>query len=701
VGGCYLRARGNGPYHQQPMALLIASDLHKDIAGKPLLKGVSFKLERRERLTLAGRNGAGKTTLLRMLAGETSIDGGELSVAKGTRIALHDQRPPIGDQWDRRSASKRTVALREYLLSGCVEELQIEAQLTQLEAKMAGGASDEQTLSRYSSAQARLEARGGYLWRNRASTMAHGLGFRDVDLERTLDTFSGGQLTRASLARALATGADVLLLDEPTNHLDIESLEWLEQTLVDLDAAVVLVAHDRWFLEAVGTAVLEMYGPPPTRARFFAGTWHQWRREQAARDIALGKAIDKQQAEIARMERFIERFRYKATKARQAQSRVKKLAKVERIERDPAEGRSLEFAFSKPERSGRVIFELTDARIEVGEGDPIVLLEHVELWLERGEHVSLVGPNGTGKTTLIETLAGRRPLAAGKLSTGHNVKVGFLSQHADELGGGAGGLGGNPNPSVLEAAQHATGLTPGRARALLGRFLFSGEQAEKPLSGLSGGERRRLSLAVLVQSSANVLILDEPTNHLDLESREALEDALRSFPGAILLVSHDRALLDAVGTRTVAVEDRSLHTYVGGWPEYVRVRDERRAGGGAVALAPAPLRATPGVNGSSTLGATREHASVGAGRTGASDELAPQPKAKLKGKGPSKNRLSAQQKAERAIEAAEASLSELEAELADPAAWATRYEAAKSEARHTAATRAVEMAYAELEALVD
>jgi len=686
-------ARAAGAYHQQPMALLIASDLRKDIAGQPLLGGVSFKLERRERLTIAGRNGAGKTTLLRMLAGETSIDGGELIVAKGVRIALHDQRPP----------RDRATALRDYLLSGCAEELEIEAQLAALEQKMAEGASDEQTLTRYAGAQARLEARGGYLWRNRASAMAHGLGFRDADLDRQLDTFSGGQLTRASLARALATGADVLLLDEPTNHLDIESLEWLEQTLVDLDAAVLLVAHDRWFLEAVGTAVLELYGPQPTRTRFFPGTWHQWRREQAARDLALGKAIDKQQAEIERMERFIERFRYKATKAKQAQSRVKKLAKIERIERDPADAKSLDFQFAKPERSGRVIFELLDARIEVGEppSGPVLLLEHAELWLERGEHVSLVGPNGTGKTTLIEALAGRRALAAGKLSTGHNVKVGYLSQHAEELG-----AGGPPEQSVLNAAQRATGLNPGKARALLGRFLFSGEEAEKPLSGLSGGERRRLSLAVLVHSGANVLILDEPTNHLDLESREALEDALRGFPGALLLVSHDRALLDAVGTRTVAVEDRTLHSYTGGWPEYVRVRDERRAAGIAPGSSQMPA-APAGANGSgprSNGAGARANGAAPAPSPGPGDvdQLPPRKaKAKPKGKGPSKNRLSAQQQAEKAIEAAEASLRELEAELADPAAWATRYEAAKSEARHTAATRAVETAYARLEALVD
>ncbi|MCW3027303.1 MAG: family ATP-binding cassette protein, partial [Solirubrobacterales bacterium] len=394
-----------GAYHHGSMALLIASDLHKDVAGKPLLRGVSFKLERRERLTIAGRNGAGKTTLLRMLAGQTSIDRGELSIAKGARIALHDQRPP----------RERRVSLQDYLLSGCAEELEIERELSELEASMATGGADQATLARYSRAQARLEARGGYLWRDRATVMARGLGFVEADLERRLDTFSGGQLTRASLARALATGADVLLLDEPTNHLDIESLEWLEQTLSDLDAAVVLVAHDRWFLEAVGTAVLELYGSPPTRSRFFAGSWHQWRREQAAREIALGKAIDRQQAEIARMERFIERFRYKATKARQAQSRVKKLAKIERIPISDrsADGRALEFSFRAPERSGRVIFELLDGRIEVGGeagggGPPITLLDEVELWLERGEHVSLVGPNGTGKTTLIETLAGRR-----------------------------------------------------------------------------------------------------------------------------------------------------------------------------------------------------------------------------------------------------------------------------------------------------
>jgi ATP-binding cassette subfamily F protein 3 len=664
------------------VALLTASDLHKDIAGKPLLRGVSFKLERRERLTLAGRNGAGKTTLLRMLAGETGIDRGELSIAKGARVALHDQRPPTTAFG---APGADVVTLGDYVLSGSAEELAIERELAALELEMAAGSVEPATLDRYARAQARLEARGGYRWRDRAAAMAHGLGFSEPDLARPLATFSGGQLTRASLARALATGADVLLLDEPTNHLDIASLEWLEQTLVELDAAIVLVAHDRWFLEAVGTAVLELYGSAPTRSRYFAGTWAQWRKEQAAREMALGKAIDKQQAEIERMERFIERFRYKATKAKQAQSRVKKLAKIERIERDPADARALDFRFAAPERSALVIFDLQEGRIEIGEagGDPVILLDDAELWLERGEHVALVGPNGTGKTTLIETLAGRRPLAAGKLATGHNVKVGYLSQHAEELG-----VGGDPNQSALDAAQRATKLTPGKARALLGRFLFSGEEAEKPLAGLSGGERRRLSLAILFQSGANVLILDEPTNHLDIESREALEDALRAFPGALLLVSHDRALLDAVGSRTIAVEERTLNSYLGGWPEYVRVREERTA----TPTRPTPSRPTPTPTPTPT-------ASNGS-RTEA-DEEAPKRKPRARPKGPSKNRLGAQQQAEQAVEQAEAALRELEAELTDPAAWATRYEAAKSEARHTAAQRAVDDAYARLEALID
>jgi ATP-binding cassette subfamily F protein 3 len=616
----------------------IASDLGKDMAGDPLFRGVSFKLERRERLTLSGRNGSGKTTLLRMLAGETSIDFGQLVFEKGARVALHDQRPP----------REQDVSLRDYVLSGCAELVFIEEELGRLEQEMAGGAVDASTLDSYARAQARLEHAGGYNWREQATAVVRGLGFVDADLDRPLHTFSGGELTRGSLARALAGDPALLLLDEPTNHLDVASLEWLEQRLTSIDAAVVLVAHDRWFLEAVGTAVLELEGG---RSRFFSGPWHAWRKEKAARELALGRAIERQEAEIARLERFVTRFRA-GTRARQAQSRQKKLDKTARVSRDPRDGKSLGFAFSAPERSGRVVLEMENGFLSAGERS---LLSGADLWLERGEHVSLVGPNGAGKTTLIDTLAGRRPLERGKLRRGHNAEIGYLSQHAEELGS---------TGTVLEACQRATGLTPNKARALLGRFLFSGEEAEKPLAGLSGGERRRLSLAILVQSGANVLILDEPTNHLDVESREALEDALRGFGGTLLLVSHDRALLDAVGTRVVAIEDGTLRSYAGGWAEYVRVRAAEKA---------------------AKEGAREKKAASNGARAQAAKP--PPPKARTR-------KIAV---IEREIEAAEASLAALEDELADPSAWASPSASARSTKKHAAAKQAVERLYEELE----
>jgi ATP-binding cassette, subfamily F, member 3 len=632
------------------MAVLIASALDKDMAGSPLFRGVSFKLERGDRMTLAGRNGAGKTTLLRMVSGETGIDGGELAFEKGTRVALHDQRPP----------RERELTLRDYVLSGCRYLVALEEDLRRLEGEMAERPDDGALLDRYSRAQGRLEHAGGWDWRNRAIGPLHGLGFSDDQLDRRLSTFSGGELTRSSLARALAGDPDLLLLDEPTNHLDITSLEWLEDYLTGLDAAVILVAHDRWFLEAVGTSVLELEAG---RARFFPGSWHAWRREAAARDIQLGKQIEKQQAEIARMERFIERFRYKATKARQAQSRVKQLQKMERIQRDPTDNRSLGFNFGGAERTGRVVLDLTGGRLEV---PGRTLIEDGDLWLERGEHVSLVGPNGVGKTTLIDALAGRRELDGGKLRTGHNVQLGYLSQHAEELGA---------RGTVLEAAQRATGLTPNKARALLGRFLFSGVEAEKPLDGLSGGERRRLSLAILVASGANVLILDEPTNHLDIDAREALEDALSAFDGTVLLVSHDRALLDAVGTRTFAIEDGTLRSYQGGWAEYSRVREERRE-----------------------AEASAKRAGTAKQKSSSPRDGAPKRDGHKKPTGPSKNALKRVAELEREVEKAEAALRALEDELADPSAWASPTSSERATQRHAAAKKAVEAAYARWEA---
>jgi ATP-binding cassette subfamily F protein 3 len=533
------------------MAVVIASSLRKEHSGDVLFDGVSFKVERKDRLALAGPNGAGKTTLLRQLAGLVSIDGGELALQKGTRIALHDQRPP--------ALSPRP--LREYVLSGTADLAAVEEELRTLENAMAAGDHEPATMRRYSDAQARLEHAGGYDWRDRAASVVRGLGFTDADLDRPLSTFSGGELTRASLARALASQPDLLLLDEPTNHLDIESLEWLESMLKTVDAAVILVAHDRWFLEAVTTAVLELEGG---KSVYFPGAWHVWRREAAARAIHQAKTAVRQAEQIERLERFVERFRYKASKARQAQMKIKQIKKLEavRVQKPEERRRGLGFEFLKPARSGRDVAVVEDLSLRAGDKE---LLDGASFAIERGEHVALVGPNGSGKTTLLETLLGERAPVGGKLRLGHGVETAYFSQHEAEL---------DERGSVLDAAMSGTGLKRPEAQNLLGRFLFSGwDEHEKPVAVLSGGERRRLALAITVASGANFLVLDEPTNHLDLESREALEAALEAFPGTVLLVSHDRALLDAVADRMLAVEHRAIASYPGGWADYQQAQE--------------------------------------------------------------------------------------------------------------------------------
>ncbi|MFL5870372.1 MAG: ABC-F family ATP-binding cassette domain-containing protein, partial [Solirubrobacterales bacterium] len=576
-----------------------------------LLEGVGFSAAPGTFTALLGPNGAGKSTLLRAVAAVEAPDSGSVRFDGEDLFALSRRERA------RRVALVEQEAATEVALSG-----RAVAALGRTPYESMFGGRDAEADAVVARA---LEVAG-------AGAFA----------ERDVTTLSGGERQRVHLARALAQQPRLLLLDEPTNHLDIESLEWLEGYLQGLDAAVVLVAHDRWFLESVGTSVLELEAG---RGRFFAGPWHAWRAEQAARELAAGRDAARREAEIARMVRFVERFRYKATKARQAQSKLKSIERLRRDapEVDPRDGRALAFSFGDAQRSGRVVLELTDGRIEAGDR---ILLDGAELWLERGEHVCLVGPNGAGKTTLVETLAGRRQLAAGKLSRGHNVSLGYLAQHTE--------LAEADADTVLRHAQRATGLSEARTRALLGRFLFSGEEVERRLGELSGGEARRLSLALLTSSDANLLVLDEPTNHLDLESREALEDALTAFAGTVLLISHDRALLEAVGSRTVVVEDGGLSSHPGGWAEYRSRREAERSP--AQAKRPAPRRP--------------------------------------KSSGPSKNRQALIERRESEVEAAQAALDALESELADPSHWATPQRSAASTRRHEEARAAVDRAYA-------
>src|SRR3954454_23555291 len=501
-------------YSGSAMAVVIASNLRKELAGAVLFDGVSFSVERRDRVALSGPNGAGKTTLLRILAGETEKHGGELAFQKGTRVALHDQRPPL----------EQELSLREYVLSGARDLVATEEELTRLEQAMAGGAHDQATLNRYSEAQARLEHAGGYGWRDHAASVLRGLGFAEDDLDRPLRTFSGGELTRASLARALGGDPDLLLLDEPTNPLDVANLEWLERELTTIDAAVILVAHDRWFLEAVTTAVLELEGG---RGLYFSGPWHQWRLERASRAQAAAKSVQRVGADIERLNRFVERFRYKKSKAKQAQAKLTQIGRLEE-ERKKAAGelenltqrrRSMGFEFLKPARTGRTVVEVDGLKLSAGGKR---LLDGASLVIERAEHIALVGPNGSGKTTLLETLMENRPADAGAIRFGHGVEPAYFSQHEVEL---------DERGTVLDCSFAMTGRARPQAQHLLGKFLFAGyAEREKQVSVLSGGERRRLALAAIVASGANLLVLDEPTNHLDLESREALEAALEAFP---------------------------------------------------------------------------------------------------------------------------------------------------------------------------
>jgi ATP-binding cassette subfamily F protein 3 len=599
------------------VAVVIASNLRKEISGNVLFDGVSFSVERRDRVALSGPNGAGKTTLLRILAGETEKHGGELAFAKGTRIALHDQRPPV----------ELDITLREYVLSGARDLVRLEEELNELEQQMSRGVHDQATMNRYSTAQARLEHAGGYGWRDHATSVVRGLGFSDESLDRPLRTFSGGELTRASLARALGGDPDLLLLDEPTNHLDVASLEWLERELQSLDAAVILVAHDRWFLEAVTTATMEVVAG---RGTFFPGPWHAWRREKAARALHAQKETQRIAGDIERLERFVERFRAKKDKAKQAQAKVTQIQRLETERKQAADEvallsrrtRTLGFEFLKPARSGRTVLEVEGLDLRIGDRQ---LLTGASFALERGEHVALVGPNGSGKTTLLETVLGRRAAAKGKIQLGHGVVPAYFSQQEAEL---------DTRGTVLQCVQTMTNLARPDAMSLLGRFLFSGwDEVEKQVSVLSGGERRRLALAVTVASGANFLVLDEPTNHLDLESREALEAALDAFPGTLLLVSHDRALLDGIAERTLAIEDGELHAYDGGWAEMLRRREERAA------------RATKPV---------------------AVETQAKQPKAKQRR--PAKPRPSELQRIEAEIATREAEVAELEVKLAED--WA-------------------------------
>ena len=532
---------------------MIALDaLSKGYGGQTLIRDVSWRIGRGERIGLCGPNGTGKTTLCRILAGVEDPDSGRVHRDTGVSVGYLPQE--VG-------ATEASTVLAE-ALSGFDDVWRLEAELERLAALMAAENAGPELTERYGDVQHRFEALGGYRLEAEAKVILGGLGFAPTDAHRPLGEFSGGWRMRAALARLLLMRPDLLLLDEPTNHLDLESLAWLESFLSSYAGSVVVVSHDRYFLNRMVTSIAEMAEGAVT---LYVGDYDHYLVEREARQALLEARQRNQAKRVAEIERFIDRFRYQASKARQVQSRVKMLEKVERIEVGGS-ARRIHFAFPQPPRSGRVSARLHDVHKAYGDN---VVYAGADFSVERGQRVALVGVNGAGKSTLLKMLAGVLPFDRGERTLGANVAVHYYAQHQlDAL---------DPSRTVLEELEVADPASPvQRLRSILGSFLFSGDQVDKRISVLSGGEKARVALAKMLVRPAALLCMDEPTNHLDLASKEVLEEALAGFAGTIVFISHDRYFINRIATHVVEVDRGRLTTHLGNYDDYL-AREARPA----------------------------------------------------------------------------------------------------------------------------
>jgi ATP-binding cassette subfamily F protein 3 len=545
----------------------------KSYGGQELLRDCTWRIGRGERIGLVGPNGAGKTTICRILASVEEPDQGRVHRDTGVTVGYLPQEVTTGED--------RTVLAEA--LSGFDEVWRLEAELESLAARMSGPAAAPELLETYGEIQHRFEALGGYRLEAEAKIILGGLGFGPDSVHGPLAEYSGGWRMRAALARLLLLRPDLLLLDEPTNHLDLESLQWLENFLAAYEGSVVIVSHDRYFLNRMVTAIAELAGGEVT---LYQGDYDDFLMEREARQ-ALREAQARNQAKrVAEIERFIERFRYKASKARQVQSRVKMLDRMERIETD-VEARRIHFSFPQPPRTGRMVGRL--AGVYKAYGDNVVY-SGVDFLVERGDRVALVGVNGAGKSTLLKMLAGALPFDAGERVLGAHVEVQYYAQHQlDAL---------DPTRTVLEELEQTAPEAPiGRLRTILGSFLFSGDTVEKKVAVLSGGEKARLALAKMLARPAALLCMDEPTNHLDLASKEVLEAALSEFTGTIVFISHDRYFINRIATQVVEVDRGHLTTYLGSYDDYLARKAATDKPSAAAGAEPKPARNTaPGAN---------------------------------------------------------------------------------------------------------
>ena len=533
--------------------------LHKRYGERILFEDVSWHVKKRDRIGLSGPNGAGKTTLLRMLAGLEEPDAGNIRMATGTTIGY---LPQDGIVHHGRTVYDEVVLAFEELLALKDEQHRIEDRLA--EASHDDGQDHEKLLERYADVTERFKNLGGYEIDARVADVLKGLGFSLADQQRNTEEFSGGWQMRIALAKLLLARPNLLLMDEPTNHLDLPARNWLEEYFADYPGSIVLVSHDRYFLDATVKRITEVGLKTLTD---YHGNYSRYVVEHQARMERLREAHRRQSEEIEKAESFINKFRYQATKARQVQSRIKLLDKVERIE-IPPERKKIRFRFPDAPKPGRVVLELKGVHRQYGDN---VVIDHLDLLVERGERIALVGPNGAGKSTLMRLLAGVDRPDDGVRLPGHNVVIDYFAQDQAAVLDSA--------RTVYEEMSAASPSTMVPAiRTILGGFLFQGDDAYKKVAVLSGGERNRLALAKMLLNPSNVLLLDEPTNHLDLDSKEVLLQALDDYGGTLIFVSHDRYFVDKLATKVIDVGGGACFVYPGGYEDFVYWKKQREAG---------------------------------------------------------------------------------------------------------------------------